>query len=297
MSAHTTFGIGGQAAFFAEAGSKEDIERAYAHAREKNMPVVVLGSGSNVLIPDEGLNAVVIKIASAGIVREGDVLRVAAGEVLLDVVRCAAGQGLGGLESLAGIPGTVGGAVRGNAGAFGTEVRDVLIFAKVLDMETGEEKVFENANCGFAYRTSFFKQHPNLILLEATFALAPATTQESEAKIMHTIAERHKRHIQDIKSAGSFFKNPVVPHGIQEEFQKEKGTQSKESRVPAGWLMDKAGMRGARVGGAVASEYHTNYFLNEGNATAAQVKELAARAKEKVFETFGVILEEEAVVL
>jgi UDP-N-acetylmuramate dehydrogenase len=114
---------------------------------------------------------------------------------------------------------------------------------------------------------------------------------------MHTLLERRKRHIQDIKSAGSFFKNPVVSRELQELFKSEKGTESKEGRVPAGWLMDKAGLRGATVGGAVASEHHTNYFLNAGSATAKEVKELASIAKERVFKEFGVMLEEEAVVL
>ncbi len=125
----------------------------------------------------------------------------------------------------------------------------------------------------------------------------PVEPMEADKKIMHTLAERHKRHIQDIKSAGSFFKNPVVSKELQQVFKEEKGAESKEGRVPAGWLMDKAGVRGLRVGDAVASEYHTNYFLNAGKATASEVKELAAKAKAAVKETFGVELEEEAVVL
>jgi UDP-N-acetylmuramate dehydrogenase len=257
----------------------------------------MLGGGSNMLAPDEGLQALVLRMANKGIAREGTALRVAAGEALLDAVRYAAGQGLGGLESLAGIPGTVGGAVRGNAGAFGTEIKDALVSATALDADTGETRVFGNAECEFAYRTSYFKAHPGLIILEAEFALAPVEPMEADKKIMHTLAERTKRHIQDIRSAGSFFKNPFVSRQLQEAFEKEKGAQSKGGRVPAGWLMDRAGLRGASVGDAVASEYHTNYFLNAGAATSAQVKELAAKAKEKVFTEFGVRLEEEAVVL
>ncbi len=293
----TTFTIGGPAAHFVEVESIEDIKEAYAVARGKNLPVVVLGGGSNVVVPDEGLNAVVIKIATRGVMRQGTTLVVQAGEVLLDVVRYAAGQGLGGLENLAGIPGTVGGAVRGNAGAFGTEVKDVLVSAVVFDVESGKTKTFDVVECAFAYRTSYFKTHPWLIVLEATFALVPTEPMEADKKIMHTLAERHKRHIQDIKSAGSFFKNPVVSGELQREFSEEKGAESKEGRVPAGWLMDKAGVRGLRVGDAVASEYHTNYFLNAGAATASEVKELAAKARAAVKETFGVELEEEAVVL
>lgn len=297
LSPLTTFTIGGPAAYFVEATGAQDIKEAYALAREKGLPAVVLGGGSNIVVPDEGLSAVVVKIANKGIVQEDTILKVAAGETLLDVVRYAAGRGLGGLENLAGIPGTVGGAVRGNAGAFGTEIKDVLVSATVLDLATGETKTYDVVECAFAYRTSYFKTHAGLVVLEATFALTPTEPPASEACIMHTLAERHKRHIQDIKSAGSFFKNPVVSPELQQLFKEEKGAESKEGRVPAGWLMDKAGLRGARVGDAVASEHHTNYFLNAGKATAAEVKELAAKARAAVKEQFGVELEEEAVVL
>ncbi|MDB5225294.1 MAG: UDP-N-acetylenolpyruvoylglucosamine reductase [Candidatus Adlerbacteria bacterium] len=297
LAPYTTFALGGPAALFLEAQAPGDIKEAYALAKQKGLPVVVLGGGSNVVVPDEGLNALVLRITTQGIGREGSTLRCAAGEPLLGLVKYAAGQGLGGLEPLAGIPGTVGGAVRGNAGAFGVEIKDVLVSARALDTETGEEKVFAKSECDFSYRSSFFKRHPQLIVLEAELALAPADPMQADAKIMHTLAERHKRHIQDIRSAGSFFKNPVVSVDLQKLFKQDKSQESKEGRVPAGWLMDRAGLRGARVGGAVASEYHTNYFLNAGDATAAQVKELAALAKEKVFKEFGVTLEEEAVIL
>lgn len=297
LAPHTTFGIGGKAAYFVEVLRVEDIKEAYSCAREKGLPVVVLGGGSNVLVPDEGLDAVVIKIATKGIVRSGTTLAVAAGEALFDVVRYAAGQGLGGLEGLAGVPGTLGGAVRGNAGAFGTEVKDVLVSASVFDVEAGQVREFDVVECAFGYRTSYFKTHSGLIVLEATLALSPTEPQASEGRIMHTLAERHKRHIQDIRSAGSFFKNPVVSPELQQMFKDEKGSDSKEGRVPAGWLMDRAGLKGLRVGDAVASEYHTNYFLNAGSATAAQVKELAHSAKAAVAAEFGVELEEEAVVL
>ena len=293
----TTFSIGGAAAYFVEAHHAQDIKEAYALAQEKALPVVILGGGSNVVIPDDGLEAVVVKVANKGITQSGSTLVVAAGETLLDVVRYAAGQGLGGLEGLAGVPGTVGGAVRGNAGAFGVEIKDVLVSATVLDVESGDTKTYDVVECAFAYRTSYFKTHPGVVVLEATFALSHVASAVSEAKIMHTLAERHKRHIQDIKSAGSFFKNPVVSPGLRKLFKEEKGAESKEGRVPAGWLMDKAGLRGARVGDAVASEYHTNYFLNAGDATAQEVRDLAAKAKAAVKEQFGVDLEEEAVVL
>ena len=297
LAPYTTFAIGGQARYLVSAGNIEDIKEAYGFAAQKELPVVALGGGSNVLAPDEVLDAVVLRIANKGMSRQGTLVLCAAGERLLDLVKYTAGQGLGGLESLAGIPGTVGGAVRGNAGAFGTEIQDILLSVRAFDTRTMEERGFTKEQCEFAYRSSYFKLHPELIIIAAEFALAPAEPQASDAKIMHTLAERTKRHIQDIKSAGSFFKNPVVSADLRELFKADKGAEAKEGRVPAGWLMDRAGLKGARVGDAVASPHHTNYFINAGHATAAQVKELAALAKEKVFKEFGVTLEEEAVVL
>ncbi|MCI0563393.1 MAG: hypothetical protein MN733_33375, partial [Nitrososphaera sp.] len=115
------------------------------------------------------------------------------------------------------------------------------------------------------------------------------------AIIEETIAERERRHIQDVKAAGSYFMNPVAPQNIIEMFEKEKKTTSRESRVPAGWLIEKAGMKGARVGGAQASLQHPNYIINTGNAISADVLELAERIKQTVEERFGIYLQEEAV--
>ncbi len=243
------------------------------------------------------MRALVLQVANKGIDFGHELLRVAAGETLLNLVQYAAVQGLGGLTNLAGIPGTVGGAVRGNAGAFGSEIQDVIASVVVFDTTTGYQKIYSKPECAFAYRSSVFKQESHLVVTEVALALPVGIPAELEAAIEHTISEREKRHIQDIKSAGSFFKNPVVEDDIQHLFEKDKGVKAKEGRVPAGWLMDQAGLRGARVGDAVASPYHTNYFINMGHATAREVKELAAFAKEKVKKEFGIELEEEAVVL
>ncbi len=293
----TTFGIGGPAAFFVRTRSTDELAEAFAAAQAEDVPVIVLGGGSNILVPDEGVNALVLQVAHKGIDFGHELLRVAAGEVLLNLVQYAAVQGLGGLTNLAGIPGTVGGAVRGNAGAFGSEIQDVIAFVTVFDTTTGYQKIYSKPECMFAYRSSVFKQEPHLVITEVALALPAGAPAELEVAVAHTISEREKRHIQDIKSAGSFFKNPVVEEDIQHLFEKDKGVKSKEGRVPAGWLMDQSGLRGARVGDAVASPYHTNYFINMGNATAQEVKQLAAFAKEKVKKEFGIELEEEAVVL
>ena len=144
---------------------------------------------------------------------------------------------------------------------------------------------------------SHFKLHPEWIIIRVWLKLEKVDPKASERLIDETIKEREKRHIQNVQAAGSFFVNPVVPKEIQEMFEKERGVKAREGRVPAGWLIEKVGLKGARVGDAVASEQHPNYLKNDGKATAAQVKELARKIKDAVRTEFSIELDEEAVVL
>lgn len=293
----TTFGIGGPAKYLVDVRTEDEIREAVKIARERSLPFVILAGKSNVLVPDQGLDALVIHIVGDSFSFSSEELAADAGCNLLTLIRAASAKGLGGWEKLAGIPGTVGGAVRGNAGAFGPEIKDFVSRVHAIDSETGELREFENLVCDFSYRRSFFKEHPEWIIVRAYFSLSRVDPAESAKAIDSTIAEREKRHIQNVRAAGSYFVNPVVPKAIQELFEKEKGVESREGRVPAGWLIEKAGMKGARVGDAVASEQHPNYLKNDGNATAAQVKELAMMIKNAVKEKFGIELHEEAVLL
>ena len=293
----TTFKIGGPARYFAEVKNEQGMHEALEYARKHKIPFFLLAGGSNVLIPDAGLDALVICISGGEHSFQGNLLSVDAGRTLLTLIRMAAVQNLGGWEKLSGIPGTVGGAVRGNAGAFGSEVKDLVISVRAFHSGTGEVRDFDNAACQFSYRQSFFKQNPQWIITSAQIQLIPTNKSASEKLIEETIAERERRHIQDVRAAGSFFVNPGVPVEIQQEFEREMGMPSKEGRVPAGWMIEKAGLKGARVGGAQASMQHPNYIINERGATAADVLTLAQKIKEAVRIKFGITLEEEAVIL
>lgn len=296
LARKTTFQIGGSARYFVEVHFDEHIQGALAWARERDMRFVILAGGSNVLVPDEGLDALVIKITNNRFSFSEDGVMAAAGCNLLELIRAAADVGLGGWEKLAGIPGTIGGAVRGNAGAFGPEIKDFVTWVKVLDSDSGETHEFSNAECEFAYRMSHFKRHPELIITDVHIKLQKTDAAESKRLIAETIQERERRHIQNVRAAGSFFMNPVAPETVRELFEKEKNAKSREGRVPAGWLIEKAGQKGARVGDAEASMQQANYIVNAGSATAADVKALAAQIKKSVREKFGVDLSEEAVV-
>ncbi|RJR14484.1 UDP-N-acetylmuramate dehydrogenase [Candidatus Parcubacteria bacterium] len=297
LASLTTFEIGGAAKYFVEVKTEADIQEAIQWAKEKNVPFVILAGGSNLLIPDGGLSALVIRVVGDDFSFSGNTLEAHPGCNLLSLIRLAGEKGLGGWEKLAGIPGTIGGAVRGNAGAFGPEIKDFVDYVRALNIETGETREFSNTECTFSYRNSFFKQNPNWIVARVFLNLESIDPAESKRESDNTIAEREKRHIQNVRAAGSFFMNPVAPANIIEMFEKEKQVTSRGGRVPAGWLIEKAGMKGASVGDAQASLQHPNYIVNNGNATAQQVRELAEKIKKAVLEQFGVQLTEEAVIL
>lgn len=293
----TTFEIGGVARYLVDVHSEEDIKEAIEWAKRHDTRFVVLSGGSNVLAPSEPLNALVIHVV-------GDLFSTVEGDVdswtgtnLLMLIKSLGAKGFGGWEKLAGIPGTVGGAARGNAGAFGTEIRDLVTSIRALNARTGESREFPNTECDFSYRHSFFKDNPEWIITRVALRLQPVDASASERACEETIAEREKRHLQNVKAAGSFFMNPVAPENIVELFEKEKGVKSREGRVPAGWLIEKAGMKGYKVGGAIASLQHPNYIVNTGGATAHDVCNLAQLIKLEVFNQFGVELEEEAAIL
>lgn len=297
LKLHTTFEIGGKARYYVEVTTEDEMREAVAWAKEKKVRYVILAGGSNVLIPDEGLDALVIFVESNNFSFRGNTLEAEAGCNLMELIRHASEKGLGGWEKLSGIPGTIGGAVRGNAGAFGPEIKDFVVRARALNTETGETREFKNAECDFSYRHSYFKRHPEWVVTRVLVELETVNRKDSFGLIERTIAEREKRHIQNIRAAGSFFMNPVAPEKVREMFEKEKGVKSREGRVPAGWLIEKAGMKGATVGDAIASLQHPNYIVNQGSATAVDVSQLAERVREEVQKQFGIELREEAAIL
>lgn len=292
LSPLTTFEIGGAARYFCEVSDEAGVRDALGWAREKGVPFFVIAGGSNILVPDGALEGLVIRVNGENFQFTDEGLEAQAGCNLLQLIREAAKEGKGGWEKLAGIPGSIGGAVRGNAGAFGPEIKDFVTWVRAINTKTEDVHEFSNAECQFDYRSSFFKKNPEWIVLDVHVKLGEA----SPSLIDETIHEREKRHIQNVKAAGSFFMNPVAPPHIVNMFEEEKGTKSRGGRVPAGWLIDKAGLKGMQLGGAQVSPQQANYIINTGDATAEDVRELAAKVKDEVQQKFGVQLMEEAVI-
>lgn len=293
LAPFTTFEIGGPARYFVDVSSEAEVRDALGWAREKNVPFFVIAGGSNLLVPDKGLDGLVIRVVGEKFSSTDEGLEASAGCNLLSLIKAASEQGLGGWEKLSGIPGTIGGAVRGNAGAFGPEIKDFVTWVRAINTKTEDVHEFSNAECEFDYRMSFFKKNPEWIILDVHVKLG-----KSEPHLIdETIKEREKRHIQNVKAAGSFFMNPTAPLHVVNLFESERQTTSRGGRVPAGWLIEKSGMKGEKVGGAQVSPQQANYIINADNAMAENVRELASKVKEEVRRQFDVALTEEAVVL
>lgn len=300
LAPFTTFKIGGPARYFVDVTQVDDLGAAIDYAQTRNLPYFILAGGSNVLASDAGFDGLVIKISFAQRTfdTQNSEVTVDAGCSLMETIHEAAKLGLSGMESMYGIPGSIGGAVRGNAGAFGTEVKDILKEAVAMNVETREVKTFGNEECRFAYRSSFFKQNPNWIILSATFSLRNEEKDGGAlAAAERTLALRNERQIQDIQSAGSFFMNPIVHKEIRATFEQEKGVSARENRVPAGWLIEKAGLKGVCEAGACTGSRSSNYIINDGTATASAVRALTTKIADKVGNDFGVELHPEVTLL
>jgi UDP-N-acetylmuramate dehydrogenase len=295
LSDFTSFHLGGPARFFAEIKNKNDLEEALQFAKDKKINWFILGGGSNLLVSDQGFDGLVIKINNREAAIQGTKIIAGAGLLLSEAVFLARRNNLSGLEWAAGIPGTVGGAIFGNAGAYGSSASDNIAKVEVLD--SSQEKFFWKdcslGNCQFAYRASIFKQKKELIIFSAVFSLTSGQAEEISGKMKKIIQERAGK-IPPNPSAGSFFKNPIVENPqVLAEFEKDQGVKIQGGKIPAGWLIDQLDLRGKKIGGAMVGEEHSNFIVNTGGARAEDVIILSSLIKQKVRNHFGVQLEEE----
>lgn len=279
LSALSSFGIGGPADLFFEARTETELETAVSLAVAEKYPFYVIGGGYNLLFDDAGFRGLIVRNRLEGISREGHRLTVLSGTSLACVLREALEADLSGLEFLAGIPGTVGGAVYGNAGAYGFSIGDVLEAATLYIPGDGHRAAPREA-LGFGYRDSALKKG-GAIVLSAVLVCSPGDRPESEARIKDILRKRWAKHPpHGTACAGSYFKNACAESG---------------ARIAAGQLLDQAGARGRSVGDAAVSDVHCNFIVNRGNARAADVLALADELKDLVYRKFGVRLEEEVI--
>lgn len=336
LAPYTTLRIGGAARYFARITNEAELVEAIAFARERSLPLFVLGGGSNLLVGDSGFDGIVLHIAIDGaldITIRGDVIfyAVPAGVEWDTFVLSACRQELSGVECLAGIPGSVGGTPVQNVGAYGQEVADTIDYVRALDLETDTFLDLPRANCGFAYRRSIFNStaRERYIVTGVGFRFDPSTkpcltyadltrhfgnTQPAPIEIYHAVREirRSKGMLivegdPDSRSAGSFFKNPIVsPESVAyvasvanvAEKIPQWPAPDGQVKLSAAWLLDHAGfVKGYSMGEAGISSRHTLAIINRGNATSADIFALRDVIQAKVKSLFNIRLEQEPVQL
>lgn len=271
MKNHSSFKVGGCAEIFVEIEGEEQLARVYAALRKMNISPVVIGKGSNILVRDEGIKGVVIHIGDglSSVEVEGQSIYAQAGATLASVASAALRESLTGMEFAHGIPGSMGGGIMMNAGAYGGELKDIVKRVRYMD---GEGNILETEDCRFAYRHSRFEEEKSIIL-GAYLSLEKGEKEAIAGKMKLLSEKRMASQPLDKPSAGSTFKRPATGY--------------------AAAMIDECGLKGLRVGDAQVSEKHAGFIVNLGNASFADIKALMEKVQEEVFGRFGVMLEPE----
>lgn len=299
LASCSTYHVGGPARFGAYAATIEELQEAIAFAAEKKIPYRVLGGGSNLLVSDDGYDGLIIwyKDKSVDVDAEAAVVRAGAGAVTAAVAGVAVRAGLMGFEWAAGVPGTIGGAVYGNAGASGGEMKDSVSVVTVF--AGGALQLISNGECRFAYRHSRFKKDGSIIVSVELQLARAEDPRAPEQRMKEVLAYRNQTQPKGAASSGCVFKN-YEPQGGETERLAHAGVPAQfldAHRVPTGWLVEHAQLKGTVRGGARVSDVHGNFIVTERGATAADIFALIAEIKKKVREKFGIEIEEEITLL
>jgi UDP-N-acetylmuramate dehydrogenase len=310
LSKYSHYKIGGRARFFFNAKTEKDVKWAVKEAKARKLKIFILAGGTNLLISDEGFNGLVLRPDIQIVKVKKDVMTVGAGVVMADLVKDSAARSLSGLEWAGGLPGTVGGAIRGNAGCFGGEIKDNIIKVRSFDIKKMVFIERTAKQCGFTYRHSIFKKkNGSEIIVSATIKLEKGDKKVIAKAIKEKIEYRKKNHPLEYPNIGSIFKN-VPLHSVHEKNSAKynngvrdftinlRGSQFSIKTDPfpvisAAKLISESGLRGVSFGGAMISPKHPNFIVNVLNAGSLDVKNLMTLAKAEVHKKFGIDLEEE----
>ena len=280
MSKHTSFKTGGPAEIYIIGKTLEQIQAVLKYSNQNNIQLYIIGNGSNLLVSDEGIKGIVLKIAVDNIeTLESDfgvLVKAGAGVKIMALAQILKKDGITGFEELAGIPGTMGGANYMNAGAYGKELKDIIVSTKAINKETGKIETLKNEEQELKYRSSIFKNR-KYIIIETMLNLQKGIPEEIERKMSNFSNQRKQKQPIEYPSAGSTFKRG------------EKFITAK--------LIDECGLKGYQIGGAQISEKHAGFIINKNNATSKDILDLIQYTKKKVFEKFGVLIEEEVEII
>lgn len=287
---HVNFGIGGDVAFMTEVKTPDEIIAAIKHAKCLKIRHIILGGGNNVVFCDKKTKCLVVKVVGGDIHIKGEAVSVDAGVDLFHLIKTVIKEGLGGLETLSGIPGTMGGAIYGNAGAYGHSISEVVTSVKIFDGE--KIRNLTNKECKFKYRESIFKKK-KCVILSAELKLSRGDAKELQ-KISDDITKvRWEKFGPKPMCPGSYFKNVLVKDISKKSLRLVDPTKIKDGKIPAGYLLEEVGAKGMRKGGLYVSDYHGNIILNDGTGNYVDLMKLVRRLITAVKKRFGILLEEE----
>lgn len=294
----TTFKVGGKVKFFVEAENLQQLKEAINFAKKNKLIVKMLGGGTNSLISDKGFEGLIIKYVAHNISLDGDCIVAEAGAPMGALVQLAFLRGIKNFANFAGLPGTVGGAIYGNAGSFGKNTGDFILDIEALDKE-GKLKKINKKGAGFDYRFSNFKKN-GLMILSARFSIEYGDKKETSKIMQECMQKRIQTQPLTESSAGCVFRNTkieeILPENLKKLFQlfpELENISAKSKQIPSSFLVDKAGFKGMKIGNVEVSQKHANFIVTGKGAKAQDVASLIEKIKEGVKEKFGVILNEE----
>lgn len=290
LSRLSTFAIGGLVKNYIPVERESDLVRVLDYLHHRKVPFRIFSGGSNIVFPDEGLDLFLIHFKNGSFKLEGSSILADAGVPLTKVIHIAIENGLQGMENLSGIPGSIGGALVGNAGAYGSSISDALIKVKIWHQ--GKIKWLDKKDCQFSYRESIFKHQP-FCILRGELKFIKSDHQRLKKISDEIIKIRKQKYKKDLKYPGSFFKNIEVKDLSDSVLKKIDPQKIIAGKVPAGYLLDSVGARGMNVGDIIIADFHGNLFINNGTGKERDVKKLANVLKKKVYQKFGILLEEE----
>ena len=287
----TRFAIGGPADLLVETGDPLAFVAALRACRASTVPFYIIGDGSNLVVSDLGFRGVVLRFEARNLCAEGTHILADAGASLQELVDFAIGRGLEGLETLAGIPGSVGAAVYGNAGAYGHSISERITRVELFDGE--ELRELDNAGCRFEYRESLFKRHKDWIILRAELELSPGDAVALRGRADEIVKVRNEKFPPTMKCAGSIFKNLLVAELPREVAAAIPVQAIREGKVASAYFLEQVGAKGMRRNGIQVASYHANLIYNDGGGTAADLRALICELHARVRDRFGIELEEE----
>jgi UDP-N-acetylmuramate dehydrogenase len=291
LSDHTRFGIGGPAGLYLEAASETAFCAALKIAQVSGADYSVIGTGTNLIVSDQGYDGIVLRCTASRISSDGVIVHGEAGAELQALVDFSINHGLRGLETMTGIPGSVGAAIYGNAGAYGHSIDERV--DRVRFVYGDACRTFTASECRFRYRESVFKEHKDWIILSVALAMTPAPAAELREIAEGILKVRLAKYPIDMKCAGSIFKNLVLAELPEEVRRQIPDRVVREGKAPSAYFLEQVGAKGIRIGGIQVADYHANLIYNAGGGTARELCQLIGDLKSRVRSEFGLELQEE----